>query len=327
MLSENLFEEVLIKPVIEGADELKIISGYATASMASRHLEEITKLNENIKIKLLVGMTPKDGIAMGNHSGFLSILQSEKFKNNFSCQYLFQNAPVHSKMFLWNKSSNFHKAFIGSANYSQIAFSKSQRELMQISSSTELQIYFDNIEKDSINIEHPELDENVRIWSDKNYWANHHFEDSEMAELEFTDKLESLTHCRVSLLSKQLGNEVQNQAGLNWGQRPERANKNEAYIQLPPFVYKSDFFPKKPNQFLVRTDDNKSLICVRTSKDAAGQQLQTPLNNALLGEYFRNRIGVPSQRPIWRADLERYGRTDVVFYKIDEETYYMDFSV
>jgi hypothetical protein len=25
--------------------------------------------------------------------------------------------------------------------------------------------------------------------------------------------------------------------------------------------------------------------------------------------------------------LERYGRTDVDFYKIDEETFYMDFSV
>ena len=26
-------------------------------------------------------------------------------------------------------------------------------------------------------------------------------------------------------------------------------------------------------------------------------------------------------------DMEHYGRTDVDFYKIDEETYYMDFSV
>ncbi len=266
MISQNLFEEVLIKPVMEGANELNIISGYATASMASRHLEQITKLSENIKIKLVVGMTLKDGIAMGNHSGFLSIKQSDKFKNNFSCQYIFQNAPVHTKMFLWNKSSNFHKAFIGSANYSRIAFSKSQRELMQSSNSNELQSYFDSIEKDSIDIEHPELEENIRIWSDKNYWANHHFEDSEMPEYEFNDKLESLSHCRISLLSKQLGYEVQNQAGLNWGQRPERANKNEAYIQLPPNVYKTDFFPSKPNQFLVRTDDNKSLICVRTFK-------------------------------------------------------------
>lgn len=28
-----------------------------------------------------------------------------------------------------------------------------------------------------------------------------------------------------------------------------------------------------------------------------------------------------------KADLERYGRTDVTFYKIDDEQFFMDFSV
>ena len=36
------------------------------------------------------------------------------------------------------------------------------------------------------------------------------------------------------------------QYGLNWGQRENR-DPNQAYLQLEPDVYKSDFFPGKEN--------------------------------------------------------------------------------
>ena len=46
-----------------------------------------------------------------------------------------------------------------------------------------------------------------------------------------------------------------------------------------------------------------------------------------MGLYFRHRLNVPEGMNITKEDMEHYGRTDVDFYKIDEETYYMDFSV
>jgi hypothetical protein len=67
--------------------------------------------------------------------------------------------------------------------------------------------------------------------------------------------------------------EVQNTSGLNWGHRgtknPNR-NRNEAYIQLPSNVYRSDFFPPKPQHFRVVIDDAKQFICVRAEKDDVG---------------------------------------------------------
>ena len=54
--------------------------------------------------------------------------------------------------------------------------------------------------------------------------------------------------------------------------------------------------------------------------------ITTPARNSDLGEYFRNRLGLANGAFVTRADLDRYGRTDVVFIKLDEETYYMDFS-
>jgi hypothetical protein len=120
--------------------------------------------------------------------------------------------------------------------------------------------------------------------------------------------------------------EVQNTGGLNWGHRDKR-NRNEAYIQLPPEVYKSDFFPVKPQHFTVVTDDSKTFICCRAHKGRTGEAIETPHNNSLLGEYFRNRLGLPNGAFVTRSDLEKYGRTDVIFYKFDNENYYMDFSV
>ena len=132
---------------------------------------------------------------------------------------------------------------------------------------------------------------------------------------------------RVSLLDFRNGTTLPSRSGLNWGQRPEEHREpNQAYIHLPSPVYKTSFFPPKTVTFTVLTDDSKTLICTR-AQEKYGKAIHTPQNNSLIGEYFRNRLGVANGAPITIEDLHRYGRTDVDFYKIDEETYYMDFSV
>ena len=58
-----------------------------------------------------------------------------------------------------------------------------------------------------------------------------------------------------------------------------------------------------------------------------GKGIHSTLNNSLLGKYFRNRLGLANGAFVTKSDLLKYGGTDVDFYKIDEETYYLDFSV
>lgn len=73
------------------------------------------------------------------------------------------------------------------------------------------------------------------------------------------------------------------------------------------------------------TDDRRSLLLrVEQQNDKA---ITTPISNALLGEYFRNRLGLAYGEYVTKQHLLNYGRTDVVFYKIDDEQFYMDFSV
>ena len=70
MILKSLYQRVLIDPVKKGADELFIVSGYATSAMAFHHMEEIQKSECKIRIHLLVGMCSTDGLSLSNHRGF-----------------------------------------------------------------------------------------------------------------------------------------------------------------------------------------------------------------------------------------------------------------
>ncbi len=105
------------------------------------------------------------------------------------------------------------------------------------------------------------------------------------------------------------------------------SNINNNLIYLPKKYWDTDFFPEYDWYFTVNTDDDKILFCTRAQKDSQGHAIETPHNNSLLGEYFRHRLGVANGKLITLNDLTNYGRTDIDFYKVDEENYFMDFSI
>lgn len=87
----------------------------------------------------------------------------------------------------------------------------------------------------------------------------------------------------------------------------------------------SSFFPQRGEYFTVLTDDDLPMICVvAQDRDKA---IHTVESNALIGAYIRKRIGVADGEYVTRAHFDAYGRTDVTIYKIDDETFYLDFSV
>ncbi|MDR2772170.1 MAG: NgoFVII family restriction endonuclease [Elusimicrobiota bacterium] len=319
MIYENLYEKVLIEPCKEGADTLKIISGFATSTMASEHLEDLHQKHLTAQIILTVGMCPAAGLSVSNHKGFQNIVNSnaEAFRKHFVCSYIYKAPSVHTKLYVWYKKQSLYRAFVGSANYTHNAF-YNQREILAEIASQNIEHYCQTLDAVSILCNHPDAETLVRFYNDSGYYKD------KLLRPGPTKYLPNINYVVVSLLSHRTG-EVQNKGGLNWGQRPGR-NKNQAYLQLPADVYKSDFFPKAPQTFTVITDDSKTFICRRAEKDQQGQAIHTPLNNSSLGEYFRNRLGLPNGSVVTRQDLEKYGRTDVVFYKFDTGDYYMDFS-
>lgn len=125
---------------------------------------------------------------------------------------------------------------------------------------------------------------------------------------------------KVSLLDKH----GEPQYGLNWGQRDNR-EPNQAYVQLPIEVYRSDFFPKKPSHFIIRTDDGQNIVFTRAQKTEEGTALQTPEDNSLFGKYLRTRMGVSLGNAITKEDILQYGCSELTFFKVGNQ-YFMDFS-
>jgi hypothetical protein len=293
--------------------------------MASWHIKELsTQECRPINITLIVGMCLFDGISKAVHEGFNNLVRRNGTlgQSDLTCQYVIKGAPVHSKLYLWEKDGSPFRAFMGSANYTQTAFSAMRRELLDECAPDAALDYFDLIEPNTIFCNHAEVEDKILIS------PSHQILDAEDTPIVSVRGagVESLT---LSLLAR--GGETGSHSGLNWGQRDGR-EPNQAYISLPAETARSGFFPLEGNvngkhnpHFSVVTDDSINLI-LRVEQQN-NKAITTPLNNSLIGEYFRNRIGTANGAKVTRQDLERYGRTDVTFYKLDGEQYFMDFSV
>jgi hypothetical protein len=325
MLSKNLFDEVLMQPAQNGANKLYVVSGYATAAMAFRHLKNLKKNNHAVEVELIVGMSPVDGLSKINHKGFQELMQTA-YAGIFSCSYLTEMPPVHSKIYAWFENDKPFCGFVGSANYTQNAFGKNQREVMAKSDPLQGFEYFQKLIPQTIYCNNIEAENIVKIYNTRSFTRvkreTEAIQQQEAIVTATEPSVIGLSSVRLTFLDRQ--GRLPQISGLNWGQRPGR-NRNQAYIKLPADIARTDFFPNRPIQFTVLTDNEKILTCSRAQDN--GKAIHTPQSNSQIGEYFRNRLGVPNGAPVMLEDLLRYGRTDVSFYKIDDETYYMDFSV
>lgn len=306
--------QLLLTPLTNGADHLFILCKDASPVMASWLVRAFITMRKKASLSIVVGNTNRHGISLSYHEGFCDLQRSVSshtvlFIRDFSCGYYYGNCNLEENYYIWFKNDRPYTAFKASAQFLQPDFFGGVTLLLEKTDVQKAKATYDSFEAESIYCQHSEVQENITIYSDENY-AQY------MLDSYPEDTL------RLSLLSR--SGDVGTRSGLNWGQRPGR-NKNQAYIPLPIKHAHQGFFPLDTKQFFVLTDDRKQLILrVEQQNDKA---ITTPLNNSLLGEYFRNRLGKENGAYISRADLERYGRTDVAFTKFDDEHFYMDYSV
>lgn len=320
MLTRDLFKKILLVPARK-ADTLVIVAGYASPMMVKEHFE---KLPAGIKVQLLIGMSSIEGVKRLNHVAFKK-LEGEDLLGRFECRYIDHLPAVHSKVYVWLKNGRPKLAFIGSANYSKEAFLY-RREILIPGDAVAAARYCASLRADSVSCLAADVEDRVRLTEFERRQPTHRaprpariLTTRRVAAPEFSPDAESV---RVSLLTKR--GEVGDHSGLNWSQRPERKRQNEAYIPIPSALGKSGFFPPKAQPFILVTDDGQAIDAV-IAQDG-NKAIHSHKDNTILGRYFRARLGLDLNAKITRADLERYGRTDVVFQKTAEDTYLMDFA-
>lgn len=307
MLTSELFQRVLVNPVADhGADELLLVSGYLSQNMVDKHLHFLRReLDVAISLSTIYGMVPKDGIMRTHHDTLCHLANTGPYGSRFQCHYVTQGPPVHTKAYVWLREGVPILAFVGSANYSLTGFGPQQLEALEEAPPEEVLAYYNSTLEQTEPCTLDGIGELLTIYEPPSR------PDGEPDE-----------ECRLSLLTR--NGETPAKSGINWGQRPGR-EPNQAYLNIPKAIGDSGFFPERGEPFTVETDDGMSFICVRAQDEGKG--LHTTQNNSWLGEYFRRRMNLPNGEYVHRADLERYGRTDVGFLKLDDDTYLMDFGV
>lgn len=331
MFWSDVFDRVLIEPARRGANRLDIVSGYATPALASTHLSTLDELGLQVEVNLVVGMVQHEGLREDFHRGFAGLSSG---RPDFSAYYVLPPGTVHSKVYLWYRDGQPVAAFGGSANYTRTgmgtgAVGKQRTEAMASIDPRLAELFVGHVFSTVIGCCDHDVDQYVRLTT-----ARRKPEESELERTDDPAETPSLHQAgapgeyslTLSLLRRD-GRAHNPGGGLNHGARPERHSKDEAYIPIPSEVATSGFFPPRGQHFLVTTDDDKTLIMSTGSgKPEKPKDLRTPQNNALLGEYFRNRLGVASGVPITSDHFRTYGRSTVEFLKLDDETYLMDFS-
>ena len=266
MIHEDLFRQVLLEPGRDApGGAVRIVSGFATAGMADRHMEHLQKQNIDISIELIVGMTVQHGIQDAHHLAFCKLAEQESCGVNLQCRYVVRDNPVHSKVYVWlDYSGNPSKAFCGSANYTLAGFGKSQTEAVTLSDPIRCNQFYEDVFRRTFDCRQDHIENNVRIFPSQ----------------QATEQESSLECAKLSLLIK--GGNTPARSGINWGQRPEyKREPNQSYISIPADIRNSNFFPPRGEQFTVLTDDGESFIFVRVQD--GGKGLHTTQNNSLLG--------------------------------------------
>lgn len=324
LITNNLYEKILLEPISRGYTDLKIVSGYASAPMVSHHFETIEKNKLEINsIELIVGMAPNDGINISDYQGFIENKRTF-YKNQFDCKYIYTPPSVHSKLYIWGNVEGDVEAYVGSANYTQNAFiRKGNEEILSLCDGKTALDYYYGLDARTIYCDHSEVREEFLIYSKEDMLRNSKRKQDELNKGNSKVATTIGSSVILSLVSQRAGGVVPERSGLNWGQRSGR-DKNQAYLSIPSSIYRTDFFPPIGETFSLITDDDKTLICVRAQEN--GKAIHSTQNNSYMGEYFRNRLGLASGEFVIKEHLLEYGRTDVEITKIDEDTYYLNFS-
>lgn len=313
---DNLEELIFNRHNIHNCDELIVLSGYLGPRPVSR-LGELP-----FPTRVIYGMFGSEGIKPSLHNSLIQIQNDVSSLNIF-----YSTLPVHSKCYVWRRRGEVIHALIGSANFSVNGLTTPFREVLAettVDTFEALNDYLEHVLNNSISC-------------------------LEATQNQIVEPREIGDVCILSLLGND--GEVQNAAGLNWGQNPNNHTRpNDAYIAIRTTHirdYPHLFPPKQLNPMAPevrgrahRHNDAIEIIwddglifegLLEGSQPVDGatypKQISSFPVKSDLGEYIRERLNVPLGQPVRRHHLERYGRTDIAVSLLGDGVYLFDFSV
>ncbi|MFA6199966.1 MAG: restriction endonuclease PLD domain-containing protein [Bacteroidales bacterium] len=318
LYTDNLDSIIFHRHEIFQSDELIVLSGY----IGPKPIERLKNLPFNTKV--IYGMYGSEGIKRSLHDSLLGLQNNI---NNINIFY--SKLPIHAKCYVWKKDGKIVHALVGSANFSTNGLSTPNREVLAettIDTFSPLNAYLDLILQNSLSC-------------------------IELDVIKIDDRVLNANEiCFLSLLGR--GEDVQNNAGLNWGQNiNNHTTKNDSYIKIRVQDIKDFpqlFHPKQSSPIKMdekrgrrhRHNDSIEIIwddgvCmdgllfgnVVINGIKYPKQVTSFPHASELGNYIRDRLRIPHGCPIRRHHLNAYGRNNIGVTLLNEGVYKFDFSV
>lgn len=339
MYTDNFEERILFTPARKdgkACNHLKIITAFTDVERISSHLIKLfdgrnKEYVANIKVDIILGMTKGAGLTEKKHKKICLLikrLNSVSGMPKVACRYVVYGKQVHSKVYVWCKGNKAVEAYNGSANYTMNAF-YIRRECMDLCDEKEANHYFRSLLVDTVDCFDVQIKEKISFSNKKSVEDDIADTNLENLSWEQYTNIEPVDSIEISLL-KADGSETGYGSGVNWGIRRNgyKRNRNQAYIPYNTADQKEGFFPKINEDgsypvFKVVTKDYDAFYMRQAQ--ANGKALETPESNAIIGEWIRQRIGVPDGVYVTKQMLEAAGGTKVVFKKYKDGIYTLEY--
>ena len=284
--------------------------------MLAKHMRDLQDLEigKKLHVNLMVGM-PGGQLSDEKISAFLGLaIDTQAIKVRiFRPKDGIQN---HSKLFYWSKNGEPHSAWIGSPNYSLLAFglkeeSDAREEVLAPVPATKVAAYLENIFAQAAEL-HDDITRAIPIEIEAT-------EESEIGAPSFVlpSELDRAEYAVCPMVSTKTGSVHNAGAGLNWGQPTasrRRSDVNAAYLPLP--ADQRSIFPEIGVNFEVICPDGQVLIMSRSQSD--GKAISCPASGESFGLYLRSVLQIPLNTLITDEHLKSFGSDCVVFEKLSE---------
>lgn len=325
---DNLYEKI-IRTESKHSFELRIISGYGSASFLRRVKEEFPHL----KISLFLGMTFQ-GVSEKDHKGFVKI---NKDFEDVKVYYEIDGLATHTKLveFISEKGK---KIYIGSANFTDNGFFH-QREIMALVNDSTKEL-FDYQKSISMLCVDKDIEKYINIYPNNSIFVadfpetyieelrnseNGKESNRNMTDQQFLVKLTDLrqninpkyyTKFDIEVVLEEKNNPRWADSGINaWIDK-----KKPSLIQTPRMLFDKVFPENKV--FEIYSDDGNIYLAKLVGRFNGN----LVLTNGDFYEYVRKKINLEKKRPISFEDLQKYGSTKIHFERLEELKYYMYFN-
>ncbi len=332
---ENLDNIIFHRNEMFRCDELVVLSGYVGPHPVHR-LQTLP-----LKTTVIYGMYGSEGIQRSLHT---ALLHENETLDNVDIYY--SSMPVHAKCYIWKNRGEVVHALVGSANFSINGLSMPFKEVLAETTAdtfAPLDKYLLLVMSEAVRCEDAVVKNNRK----------------RSRESPTNDGVYDPDICSMPLYIVERGREViPTASGINWGMAKltgSHVNINDAYIRIGVDLLKHYplLFPKKQKEpssgegvarrdhrqndsIEIIWDDGTSMTGLLEGsirKVDHGQrvlypkQISTTPRKAILGQYLRQRMGIPDGRAIMLSDFQRYGRKTIDVSLQGEGIYYFDFSV